>query len=826
MFFTCRADRPRQSKAPDRVSSMAACVLLVISANLLAQSSGSMSISDDVPAGFESLIEAQTIVVDIHYNERKVGNTLVTADAETLTFEDPAAVVDMLEGIEDPTRLTGLLQEVLPTNGHLVCYASDDPPGCGQIDPDPLAIIYDADLLKLDLYLEQSLQSVQYAESARYLPEPENRKSSILSLNALATNTSDGREAVDLAARAFANYGTGTIFAEFDYNTRTERTRLETARLTHLFRNHSLSFGSYAFESGSALSNVDILGASFESSLRTRIDLDDAFSSELAVYLPRRSQVQMVVDDRVYVADTYPAGNQAINTVSLPNGTYEVEIRIYDPVSGLRSEFRLFTKSTSLPPRGETIFGLTFGIPVEFTDLNIIPELSDISLGGLNFARRFTDHSAWKLSLIGANTLALAEAEYILLGPKLSLQFNLSGGSEQLRAGTLRLGYTNARMSYSLSGSWFRAGDSLTDDPFLESIIPGPFTQYSASWTRTFGKSSLNARYNLRKVGRSSDNPRTTSDVNVSFRHLLFKSSTLRTTMDFNYQQDNSGRSLNLGFTISVDEPRGSTELGIDLARNVDNEDSGRINLSHSVRSDEKNPIQWETTFRSEIDEESEGLGLSSNIDHESFALKFNADWNTNGEDESTRNSSISLGTNIGIDSQGFAFGGVGVGQSGVIIQIKGLDDDTEFDIYINGLRSGESRAGETRFVGLEPLREYVIKLIPRSALTSTLSENTFRFTVYPGVVYRVNAEARVRVLLIATIIDERGEIVRDGFVNRDPNPVLVDSEGFIQAEVSPGEILTVVRTGLPNCTLVVPEVSGDEEFLILDDPLTCKVIQ
>ncbi len=784
-----------------------------------------MSFSDEVPEGFEALIEAQTIVVNVHYNERNVGSTLVTADAETLIFEEPERVVGMLEGIKDPATLISLLREVLPTNGHLVCYASDDPPGCGQIEPEPVAIIYDADLLKLDLYVEQFLQTVQSEDAARYLPQPDNRKSSIISLNALVTNTSDGREAVDLAGRAFANYGTGTVYAEVDYNTRTQHTRLETARLTHLFRNHSLSFGSYAFESGTALSNVDILGASFESSLRTRIDLDDAFSSELAVYLARRSQVQMVVDERVYVSKSYAAGNQAIDTRSLPNGTYEVEIRIYDPVSGLRSEFRLFTKSTNIPPRGQTVFGLTFGIPVEFTDLDLVPELTDISLGGLNLARRLTDHSAWNLSLIGANTLAVAEAGYILLGPKLSLQLNVSAGSEQLRAGTLRIGYTNARMSYSLSGSSFKANTNLVDDQFLQSIIPGAFTQYGASWTRTFGKSSLNARYNQRKVGQSAAQARTTSEFNATFRHLLFRSNSLRTTLNFDYQEDNAGRTLGLGLTVTVDQPRSSTDLSLDMTRDVDEEDSQVISLSHGVRSAEENPIQWETLLRTEAAQASRSVGLSADIDHDRFSLLFNTDWTSTDDNPTARNSSATISTNIGIDEHGFALGGVGIGQSGVIIQITGAKKDSEFDIYINSLRSGEGRVGETRFVGLEPLREYTIKLIPRSALTSTLSENTFRFTMYPGVVYRINAQVRARVLLIATIIDDRGEILRDGFVNRDPNPVLVDSEGFIQAEVSPGEILTVVRTGIPNCTLVVPQTNTDDDLLILDDPLQCRVI-
>ena len=170
--------------------------------------------------------------------------------------------------------------------------------------------------------------------------------------------------------------------------------------------------------------------------------------------------------------------------------------------------------------------------------------------------------------------------------------------------------------------------------------------------------------------------------------------------------------------------------------------------------------------------------------------------------------------------------GGTDVGQSGAILQIDGIQQEIEFDFYINGLRAGVGRVGEKRFIGLQPLREYTIKLVPRSALTSALTQDTFRFTVYPGAVYRIQADVRVRILLIATIVDEDGEVVRNGFVSRESDPVLVDADGFISAEVSPGEVLNVSRTGLPNCTITVPQTSIDETMMILDAPLECINIE
>lgn len=822
MFCSLQGLQPRARNALDRVNWKAGIILLFASVSTHGQSTGGITLSDAVPEGFEALMGAQTLLVEVRFNERKVGTTMVSADADTLTFDEPEAVVALLPGINDPDTLSELLRNTYPTNGHLVCYSIDEPAGCGQVEADPVAVIYNTDILLLDLYIEQSLQDVQSADSARYLPPPEGPTSSIFSLDAIASNTSDGLNSIDLAARTLSSYGSGNLFIETDYNSRTEHTRLRTARLTHLFRDHSLNVGSYTFESGSTLNNLDILGASFESSLSTRIDLDEAFSSELAIYLPRRAQVQMVVDERIYVSESYAAGNQAINTRSLPSGTYEVEIRIFDPVSGVRTETRLFTKSTSIPPRGETVYGLTFGIPLKVEDLDVIPKLTDISLGGFNIARRITDHTAWSLSVIGANTIALAEAQYLFLGPRLSLQFSLSAGSQQLKAGAIRVGYVNPNMSFSLGSTWFNANEALLTDETLESIIPNEFSQYSASWTRTVNKYSLNARYTQRTVGGTTAAEKSTEEVNIVIRHLVYRAGSLRANMRGSFQRDNEGSSFGLGVTFSVDEANTRTDLGLDVTRSAQDEYNSIVNLSHNLQANINSPLQWETTIRADIEEQTEALGVSGKVGHQRFGLTFNSDWNSIDADESVRNSAVRFSTQLGIDNRGFAMGGTDVGQSGAILQVTGVQQDVKFDYYINGVRAGVGHVGQTRFIGLQPLREYTVKLVPRSALISALTEDTFRFTVYPGAVYRINTEVRIRVLLIATIVDKDGDVVRNGFVNRIPNPVLVDSEGFISAEVSPGELLNVVRKGLPDCTLTVPMTRATDNMLILDAPLKC----
>jgi len=798
---------------------LAAWVLLVFSPSAQAQ----MSISDAIPEGFEALSDAQTLVVNVRFNERLVGSTLVTADPETLTFEEPEAVVGLLTGLKKPKEVIELLRETLPTNGHLVCFGKGDPEGCGQIEADPIAVIYDSGLLILDIFLASSLQTTQSTEGARYLAPPDERNSSILSLSALLSNTSDGISIADLTARTLSSYGSGSIYAEARYDTRSEISRLTEARVTHLYRDHAVSAGTFTFETGVTLANLPIIGASFESSLLTRVDLDDAFSSELVVHLPRRAQVLMVVDDRPYISESYAAGNQAINTRSLPSGTYEVEIRILDPVAGVRSEFRLFTKSTSIPPRGETVYGLTFGKPAAFEESDAIPKFEDISVGGLNVARRITDHSSWRIGLMGLNNISLVESQFLFLGKVTSFHASFGAGSNELRSGQLRFAYSNPIMTLGLNAGWLRSNYERGIDPALDDIIPDEFTQYGASWSRAFGKFSLNARYSHRESGNTPETRKSLREISATARRMIYRSKTLRTNLDLSYLRDAEGETFGIGIVITVDEPRTGSEVGLDVDRNTLDANRAIAHLSHNVRSHIDNPIHWDAHIRAEAEEHSEAIGVEAEIEHKNYSINFNSDWNSIDADESKRNSALIVSTHLGVDNRGYAVGGTDIGQSGVILQIKGEQRDAKFDLYIDEIRSGTGIVGETRFIGLQPYREYTIKLISQSALTSTLSQDTFTFTVYPGAVYRIVADVLVKVLLIATIVDENDEVVRNGFVPRDPNPVLVDSEGFFQAEVSPGDVLTVVRTGMPDCTFSIPQAAVDEEMLILDAPLVCK---
>ena len=115
---------------------------------------------------------------------------------------------------------------------------------------------------------------------------------------------------------------------------------VDRLNLNHDWKDWTFTGGLYRSRPLRVLGENEVVGFRAQTSLRTRtkLYLDRAYGSRLRVFLNRRSLVQVFRDGRLLVSGVYDVGNQDLDTSELPNGAYEVEIRIRDPISGERTE--------------------------------------------------------------------------------------------------------------------------------------------------------------------------------------------------------------------------------------------------------------------------------------------------------------------------------------------------------------------------------------------------------------------------------------------------------------------------------------------------------
>ena len=120
----------------------------------------------------------------------------------------------------------------------------------------------------------------------------------------------------------------------------------------------------------------------------TRLDRDEVLGSPVVVYLDQRARVDVVRDGRVLYSAIYEAGNQAIDTSNLPDGSYDIILRIDEPGRPEREERRFFSKSRQIPSLGRTDF-FVFGGLLAFFVITVL-------LLGVFSNRSARDYLDWK----------------------------------------------------------------------------------------------------------------------------------------------------------------------------------------------------------------------------------------------------------------------------------------------------------------------------------------------------------------------------------------------------------------------------------------------
>lgn len=783
---------------------------------------GGFILDDSVPAGFEALAGPQTHFVDIYFNERKVGETSITGTDEAFVFDMPEHVLAMLEDVKKRDELAPHIAGSFDSNAHLICYRENDPVGCGQIEGDPIAALYNPSELKVELFLAQDYQQVLSRDHVLYLPAAENRKSAIASFSAVASDIDGEDSAVDLFSRALLGYGNGHLAAVFEYNTRSKNERLRELKLTHFSKKHEFALGSYAYHVGGGLSDFSLFGASISSTLKTRVDLEHAFSSELVVFLSRRSVVQLLVKDQIYSGQSYTAGNQVLDTRALPEGSYEVEIRIIDPVLGERSELRAFTKSTQIPPRGEWVYSATAGAPVIFDDQKMFPELTDTVIVGASIARRINDSTAGKLGFLQLGERSFIQSEYLYLGQELSIHAAASIGEERTLATSLLASYSKNHFNASASFEAFQSDANVALDNEFVDVFQNDYKQLSLSLGRNFTSFYLGLRASHREQ-MYDEGEFSLNQYSINYHRALFNKKSMRGFLDVSFQKDEVQEQLLLQLKVFFKRHQWQNSLSGELFDSDIRGHDNRFSAETAWHSDLQAYQVDAGAFASSAGGRN-SFGANLDVQHSLFSLGLSSDWNERENGGLQQNTFASLSGYLGLDGRGFALGGSDFSQSGVIISVKGEPRGERFDIIVNGAKTSIGQIGINQFIGLQPFETYRIKLVPKTLLSNGLGEDIYEFTLYPGNVQRIDLFTEKKILLIANLQDESGNLLESGVLETKPNPQLLSAGGFIQAEVSPGKVLTVRQEGGSLCEFVVPS-GGKDAVLVMEEPLLCRAI-
>jgi hypothetical protein len=425
------------------------------------------------PASFADLTREQTLMVDVYFGGVFRGEAMVQVTPGKLTFLDPQAVLRLFPEAQAADALAGL-EQPLATNSDLACGQGSDPRSCGRLSPEELGIIFDRDRFRVDVFLNPRFLTVHDNIEEQYLPPPAGGVSAVNAIGGLLSGQSGpGADYYNLHDRLVVGDGERRVRADLSLASRigfgAETLAFEWDRPERRY-----SAGAFWARGNDLSGRRKLLGVGVETQIDTRRDRDQITGSPVVVYLERRARVDVVRDGRVLSSAIYDAGNQQVDTSDLPEGSYEIVLRIEEAGQPAREERRFFNKSRRIPSLGRTDFFAFGGLLVDGFDSGSL-EPSDHPYAEAGVAHRLSRHWALEGELQATDRGAGAEAGITFVTPIAQLRTAMVADTTGTWGGIVQLASTgNSPVNFNFDMRKIEGG--------RERAAPVPVSAFGSPW--------------------------------------------------------------------------------------------------------------------------------------------------------------------------------------------------------------------------------------------------------------------------------------------------------------------------------------------------------
>jgi len=535
--------------------------------------------SNRVPDGFQELAQRQRTEIDIYVDNYPLVRAGISFDNSSFTFDEPVVVAKAIAdlGIPDKDELETFMNGDLPVSVDDVCVDDGGPKNCVTREPLPYAFLPDLAASRVDLVVRASLLPVD-KDTQNLLPPAATQLSWQASARASAAALSQQTSSADVNGGASISYGAGGLFGAGSYSSVDESARLSELYFSHQFREHYAQLGTIDHRSSGLLLNQRLLGASWSRSLNTYTDNQALFSTPVDVDLATRSIVQLVVDGVVEHSVTLDAGRRRLDTSGLPQGTYELEIRIRDAGNGLRVERQIFSRTSILPPPRKPLYGFAVASSTEPVVETTTPEPDGELFMSAFVANRFTPNLGGRFALSRYADTSAAQLELIRVGNRYQLQIEGLVGEQSALGTALRAAYRGRGMSVVVQGLRFSSDVELTGDQNLARFLRPDINQagIAVGGQRGHYSVSLNA-------DRVHENNDTRSRFAATLRRRLSAGAFSGSSVALQYVDDDDRREVELRFTF--------------FAQDGDLRHGANASLTHDLDSHWEPEVGYAATF-------------------------------------------------------------------------------------------------------------------------------------------------------------------------------------------------------------------------------------
>ncbi|MEN8195981.1 MAG: TcfC E-set like domain-containing protein [Pseudomonadota bacterium] len=762
-------------------------------------------IAAQAPPGFENLMKPQTTLVDVIFGDKILGQALATFSPGRLRFHDPEKVAKLIPGLKEAPSVAQALTGELKSNPHLLC-STFRPKNCGILSPKVAGIIFDEGRFKVQVFVNPALLTARPAFSEKFLPTPKNGPSFIQILSGAVAGTSNTEPDYNFRGRSILGYENARLRADLSYSSTdnfiADQVFGELDKPGLQYRG-----GLFRSEGTSLLGERKIFGASVSTSTDLRMDVDQAYGSQLVVFLTRRATVEILREGRLLSSRTYESGNQTLDTSRLPNGAYTVTLRIREAGGRVREEQRFFVKSTNIPPWDQPLYLAQIGVLAD--DRNrAFPDATAKLFYRFGMAHRVANWLALGADILGTDDQAVLEPGGILFTKHVS--FRLAGlVSTDADYGVSAIAYgTIDNLSYSLNFRRIWSSDSgpivPDQDPSNFDPITGSFTQVNGAVNYTVG----NARIGFVGSWRKGDAEPESYFFGPTlywplWRHKNFTvtltaevtRSNIATTgiarLRFRYSQPKVTVLAEAGARHTI--PRSGQTLNVDKTRAI-----GRLSATYV----EKNVLDHEVTLQAQIDRDDTTVaGAEALVRGPRGRFRAMAEQVLEGARKETRyNGGFVIGG--AVNAKGVAVGGRETYNSAVIIRLRGLAKDAVFRVLVDGAPKGQAHTSHDLVLFLPPYEIYKIRLQSVSGPLASFDANDRKLTLLPGTVQTLTWQVNPIVAVFGQALRTGGLPVANASIKGVIGIGATDDLGFFQVEVGNNLTLVLEEGGRSPCRI------------------------
>ena len=760
-----------------------------------------------IPPGFEEWFAPQKTAVDLYYGGRFLTTTLVEYTLDKITFLNPPEVAARIPGLRATTDFSLLLANPLPTNGDKVCVRPNQPL-CGRMDPEDVAVIFDENRFRADLFVHSSLLLEAQQVSVQYLPEPLHDHATLVqNLSALYAGSTEGIDRFSLFGRTRIGKGRGHGFANWA-STDQNAMSIDELGYTHDLKDIQISAGLLepAIDALRAVPRQPIMGVSVARSLLTRTDLDSMIASPIELFIPVRGRVDIFRDGRLISTGFYEAGNQRIDTRRLPGGAYNVEIVITDVTGTTRTIQQLFIKSALMAPPGEPLWFIDAGQVMQRSPLDNFP--SDYDTMQLRAGYRWRQKQ-W----LGFGTAAALTEEESLVELSAGMLFDWLEGSAEIygsSGGGSGVGLRGlARWNELVAGISFQQtqANDLPRPPDKYLLIASDQKLSTLSLSHPLWSGLLTAGFRHRDDLNGNSSQRAT--VGFSRSLALGGTHSLQVQTEIGDEDGDALAMLTLQWRNTRGKWSDSAQLRISQNDSVDSADSVAAGVATTWSDGDRFVDDVQLGMRAETGDKNQSFTLDAQ--HRSQYGRGSAGLTTssvNGINQSL--TSLGYDTNLLVGPNGkMAFGGPTLDEAGVLLDLQSAQN-AQLEVITNGHPQFIATGGRIAALALAPYQQYRVRLKDTGLALAQFDDQPREITLYPGHVVGLSWEIQSVQVLIGRILQENGQALANARVEGAAGATFTDEDGYIQTEVPASITELIARKAGIECRIKLPESNQD----------------